>query len=209
MNVPAATHPPAPERRIRRAVSRTLGVAFVLSALVAVALVVAAQRGEPANAPATQADPRAAQQLAIPESLRARHQSFHAEFVAATQDPGKVGDAARSIETLATTHFARATDAFPPLGLLPRLAAGEMTPEMGDVVANAEDLRARLPQIRREHHELVVGLQRLAQAADDEGKPDARRFAEALILHIQEEEEILYPAVLLIGDHVKTQLARQ
>ena len=145
-------------------------------------------------------------ELKVPHSLQARHEAFHAEFIKATKEGGKVGDAARAIEKLGVAHFAKAKDAFQPLGLLPRLAEGKVTAEMGEAIKMAEKLRAGLPQIHREHRELVAGLKSLAEAAKEEGKTDYVRFAERLTLHIQDEEEVLYPAVLLIGDYVKRRL---
>lgn len=177
---------------------------LALAALLAVLFAVAATgRGRAARPdPAQDKSP----ELKVPASLRARHEDFHAEFTRATKDGGKVGDAARSVEKMAETHFAKAKDVFPPLGLLPQLAEGKITPEMGEAVKVADRLRAALPRIRREHGELVAGLKTLAEAAKEEGKTDYVRFAERLTLHIQEEEEVLYPAVLLIGDHVKRAL---
>jgi hypothetical protein len=145
-------------------------------------------------------------ELKIPDSLRARHEAFHAEFVKATKEAGKIGDAARAIEKVGTTHFAKAKEAFSPLGLLPRLAEGKVTPEMSAAVKKAEKLRAGLRQIHSEHRELLAGLKTLAEAATEEGKTDYVRFAERLTLHIQEEEEVLYPAVLLVGEYVKGRL---
>jgi hypothetical protein len=148
-------------------------------------------------------------ELKIPESLRLRHEAFHAEFSRAAMERGKVGDAARTIEKLAEAHFAKAKDAFPPLALLPLLSEGKVSPEIRKAVPMAERLKASLPQIRREHLELVAGLKRLAEAAQHEGQTDYVRFAERLIWHIQEEEEILYPAVLLVGEHVKGKLGKE
>lgn len=148
-------------------------------------------------------------ELKMPDSLRARHETFHAEFVKATKEGGKVGDAARAIEKVGTIHFAKAKEAFSPLGLLPRLAEGKVTAEMSEAIKKAEKLRASLPQIHREHRELVAGLKSLAEAAKEEGKTDYVRFAGRLTLHIQEEEEFLYPTVLLIGDYVKRRLDKE
>ena len=148
-------------------------------------------------------------ELKMPDSLRKRHEAFHAEFTGATKDAGKVGDAACSIEKLATAHFAKAKDVFPPLGLLPRLAEGKVTPDMREAVEIAETLRAGLPQIRRDHRELIAGLEKLGEAAKAAGKTDFVRFAEKLTLHIQEEEEVLYPTVLLVGDTVKRGLDKK
>lgn len=148
-------------------------------------------------------------ELKVPDSLRARHEAFHAEFIQATKEAGKIGDAARRIEQLGSAHFANAKDVFPPLGLLPRLAMGKVTPEMGEAISIAKKLRAGLPQIHGEHRELLAGLKKLGEAAKDEGKTDYVRFAERLTLHIQEEEEVLYPTVLLIGEYVKRGLDKQ
>ena len=163
-----------------------------------------------ARSPVTAAPPDSAKDepldFKMPDSLRERHEAFHEEFNKATKDCGKVGDAAREFEKLGATHFAKAKDVFPSLGLLPRLAEGKVTAEMGEAVKRAETLRAKLPQIRSEHRDLVAGLKKLAEAAKEEGQTDYVRFAESLTLHIHEEEEILYPTVLLIGDYVKSKL---
>ena len=184
---------------------RSYVVAFpaVLTVLLAVTAMGPSQAGGPP--PMTQPDSGQEKPPAfkIPESLRARHEAFHAEFVKATKEPGKVGDAARTIEKMGEAHFAKAKDVFAPLGLLPRLEERKGTPEMGHAIKMAEKLRVSLPQIHGEHRELVAGLKKLAEAAKEEGKADYMRFAERLTLHIQEEEEVLYPAVLLIGEYLK------
>jgi len=178
----------------------------VLAVLLAVTVLGPGQAGGPA--PVTLPDFGKEKPLAlkIPESLRARHEAFHAEFVKATKEAGKVGDAARAIEKMGTAHFAKAKEVFAPLGLLPLLAEGKVTPDMREAIKKADKLRAGLPQIHREHRELVAGLKKLAEAANDEGKRDYVGFAERLTLHIQEEEQVLYPAVLLIGEYVKRSL---
>jgi hypothetical protein len=186
----------------RPAAAMPRSTVVALPAVVAVLFAVATQ-GFAAPPDSGQGEPL---ELKIPHSLQARHEAFHAEFIKATKDAGKVGDAALAIEKLGTTHFAKAKDVFPPLGLLPRLAEGKITPEMGEAIKIAEKLKAGLPQIHHEHRDLVAGLKRLADAAKEEGKTDYVRFSERLTLHIQEEEEVLYPAVLLIGDYVKRRL---
>lgn len=188
------------------AIPRGSGVA--LPAVLAALLAVAALGPGRAGGTAAPADGGADKplELEMPGSLRMRHEAFHADFVKATKEGGNVGEAARSIEKLAEAHFAKAKEAFAPLGLLSRLAAGEVTPAMREAIGKAERLRAALPQIRRDHGELVIGLERLAESAKAEGKTDYARFAEQLTLHIGEEEEVLYPAALLVGEYLKRRL---
>ena len=150
--------------------------------------------------PASADDPRPQEEaLKVPEALRLRHEALVAEFTKATKDPGKVGEATRSIEKLAAAHFAKGKEVFKPLGLLPMLAEGQVPPGLTKAREIAELLRENLPQIRREHRDLIAGLEKLAAAAKEESKPEYAAFAERLILHIREEEEVLYPAVLLVG----------
>lgn len=183
-------------------------VITVLAFTLAVAASGLGRAGGPAAQPGDHNDK--SPDLKVPDSLQKRHEAFHAEFVKATKEGGKVGDAARAIEKLGTAHFAKAKDVFPPLGLLPRLAEGKVTPEMREAVTIAERLRIGLPQIHREHSELLAGLKKLGEAAKGEGKADYVRYVERLTLHIQEEEEeVLYPAVLLICDTVKRGLDKK
>lgn len=173
-----------------------------LAALAALfALFAGAGLTQPASVAA--AEPKEEDVPKVPESLRLRHEAFVAEFTRAAKDPGKVGDAARSIEKLAAAHFAKGKEVFKPLGLLPMLAEGRVPPGHAKAREIAESLRENLPQVRREHRDLIAGLKKLAAAAREESKPEYAAFAERLILHIREEEEVLYPAVLLVGETLK------
>lgn len=190
----------------RRTFPRTLARLSVLLAVAAGAVGESLAQG-PAVPPNSKREARV--ELKIPESLRLRHEAFRAEFAKALKDHGKVGQEAKVIEKLASAHFAKAKDVFPALGLLPLLAEGKVTPEMAAVRRITNHLRAALPQIRQEHRELVAGLKKIAEAARQEGKIEYVHFVERLNLHIQEEEEVLYPTVLLVGELVQLKLAHE
>jgi hypothetical protein len=96
--------------------------------------------------------------------------------------------------------------ALPPLGLLPLLTEGKMTPEMGDVLLLTNRLQTELRQMLAEHKAIVAALQHLAEVAKQEEKLEYARFAEKLMLHAQTEEEVLYPTAILIGEYVKLRL---
>jgi len=49
----------------------------------------------------------------------------------------------------------------------------------------------------------VAALKKLTSAAAEEKLPEPARFAEKLILHAQTEEEVLYPAAILVGEYLK------
>jgi hypothetical protein len=96
----------------------------------------------------------------------------------------------------------------PPLGLLSALAEGRVTPEMGEGLAMTDRLKAELGEMLGEHKAVVAALRRLAGAAKKEGKRGYERFAEKLILHAQTEEQVLYPAAILIGEYLRMKLHR-
>jgi hypothetical protein len=73
---------------------------------------------------------------------------------------------------------------------------------MEPAVAMAHRLKADLGHMLLEHKEIVAALEALKEAAGSEGKASAAGFAEKLMLHAQTEEEVLYPAAILIGEYI-------
>ena len=54
-----------------------------------------------------------------------------------------------------------------------------------------------------EHRGIIEALAQLVKAAEEEQRPEAIAFAEKLPLHAATEEEVLYPAALLVGEYLK------
>jgi hypothetical protein len=77
---------------------------------------------------------------------------------------------------------------------------------MKDVLPMIDKLRAELPRMLEEHKLVLGALRRLASAAKQEKKPEAARFAEALKVHALTEEQVLYPAALLVGECIRARL---
>ena len=147
--------------------------------------------------------------LKIPASLKVEHEELHAELGALTRAPGKVGDAARNVAALLHPHFVKEEEyALPPLGLLATIARGTVTASMRPVVAMTDRLKRDLPEMFAEHRTVVAALEKLAKAGKTEGRADAERFAEKLRVHAETEEEVLYPAAILVGEYVKAQLGK-
>jgi hypothetical protein len=145
----------------------------------------------------------------IPSPLKGEHEELHEELAKATKVAGKIGDAARAVAQILHPHFVKEEEyALPPLGLLPRLAAGDVTPEMADVLALTERLKAELPQMLEEHKAIVAALSHLVEVAKQEHKLEYAHFAEKLMLHAQTEEEVLYPTATMIGEYLKLILKR-
>jgi hypothetical protein len=143
----------------------------------------------------------------IPTSLKLEHEELHAELVRATKAGGKVGAAATGVAKVLHDHFVKEEEfALPPIGLLAALARGEVDENMKSVLRMTDRLKAELPEMLEEHKAVVAALKNLIAAAEAENKPEHARFAEKLMLHAQTEEEVLYPAAILVGEYLKLKL---
>lgn len=143
-------------------------------------------------------------QFNIPQSIKAEHEELHAGLAAAIKSGGRTAEAARAVEEVMRPHFlAEEEYALPPLGLLPLLAQGGEQPWMADALPMTEKLKANLPKMLQEHKAVAAALEKLSRAAREEKKPEHIRFAEKLLLHAHNEEEVLYPAAILVGEYLK------
>ena len=106
------------------------------------------------------------------------------------------------------TTSSRRRSALPPLGLLKALVEGGAEQEVAEVIAMTDKLEAELGTMLSEHKQIVGELTKLIEAAKAENRPAVVHFAERLMLHAEAEEEVLYPAAILVGRYLKLRLGR-
>jgi len=146
----------------------------------------------------------------IPLPLQHEHEALHERLRQATQAGGEVGAAARTLASLMHPHFVKEDQiALPPLGLLVALSRGEASAEMAEVLELTDRLEAELPQMLAEHRAIVEALNKLREAAVRAGRNDIVVFAEALVEHARTEEEVMYPAAVLVGQVVRQRLGQR
>lgn len=161
----------------------------------------------PATASAQEAG-RPSAALAIPPAMKAEHDAIHQRLVRATAAPGRTGDAARALAEVLHPHFVREEQiALPPLGLLAPLARGEFTPEMATTLSMTDSLRAELPRMLEEHKGIHAAAARLAEVARIESNAEVEDLARTLVAHAEAEEQLFYPAAVLVGEIVRTRAA--
>lgn len=148
--------------------------------------------------------------IAIPPSLQIEHKAIHDALEAATKAPGRVGAAAKALAAVLGPHFERENQiALPPLGLLAPLAAGETPAGMKEALAMTDALRKELPRMLEEHKQIRAAVEKLRAAAREEKVPALEQFAEDLGSHARSEEEVLYPAAILVGDIIRARTAQK
>ena len=161
-----------------------------------------------AFAPSPQATGAQKSVLTIPPSLEAEHEEIHEALTAATGVPGEVGAAAKALATVLHPHFERENQiALPPLGRLAPLAAGKTPAGLQEALAMSDALRKELPRMMEEHERIRAATAKLRDVARKEKAPVHERFAERLAAHARTEEEVLYPAAILIGDIIRARTA--
>jgi hypothetical protein len=140
----------------------------------------------------------------IPTSIRVEHEKLHEDLAKAIQVTGKLGAAAKDVAAILVPHFRKEEEyALPPLGLLSVLAEREIKSDMKEVLPITERFKADLPHMLEEHKAIVAALKDFIEEAKTAKKPEFVYFAEKLTLHAKHEEEVLYPAALLVGEYIK------
>ena len=69
-----------------------------------------------------------------------------------------------------------------------------------------DSLRAELPRMLEEHKAIHAATLRLGEVARTAKNASVARLAEDLLVHAQSEEEVFYPAAILVGDLVRMHL---
>jgi hypothetical protein len=168
------------------------------------ALLASAAAAQPSGHAAHHPQAEASAMFQTPQSIAAEHRELHEVLAGATREPGELGAAARGLETALAPHFKREEEiATPPLGLLGALAHAPATSEMRAVLPMTDALEAELPRMLEEHEGIKAAAAKFRAAAVAAKRDDYVRFADALAAHARQEEEILYPAAILVGRYVK------
>lgn len=188
---------------------RTARIPTLSSALVALATIVVFPVAAYAQ-PGHGGDKPASGEIRIPASIAAEHKEIVATLAQATRESGPVGVAARELAGVLEPHFEREEQiALPPLGLLAPLAAGARIPDdaASAALSMSQSLRSEMPRMMEEHQTIRSAVRKLGEAARSEKAARYERFAEALASHARSEEEVLYPAAILVGDLVRAKRA--
>lgn len=151
------------------------------------------------------------ERVSTPQSLHMEHEELHEQLKKAIESGGKIGDTAKIVAELLHPHFEKEEKyAVPPLGFLTFLTEQRETKTTSNdmhyqntIITLTDKLKEDLPNMLDEHKKIVSALENLIDAAIQENKPEHKHFAEKLRLHAQTEEEILYPAAILVGEYLK------
>jgi hemerythrin len=146
--------------------------------------------------------------IKVPQALIEDHKNISLELDKASKMGGKVGEAAIQLKNVWEAHFKHEEEfALPPLGLLPGLASGELDLSMDEAIVMTDTLKTEMPQMIDEHKAILAAIDKFTDAARQEGKLGYGDFIQDMKLHIREEEQVYYPAAILVGAFLRVKHA--
>lgn len=140
----------------------------------------------------------------IPKSIKNGHENLCTELQAITALGGNIGETAKHLEDVMYKHFQKEEEyALPPLGFLLALSEGSWEIDSEAAIKMADRLQSKLSELKEEHTQISKALQNLKMVAEAEGEISAKQFVKDLTLHVDIEDQVLYPTTILIGNYLK------
>lgn len=195
-----------------KASPRALFVAMVFPTLVAVSAVpinsqMATTTNNTSNATrATSNDTNISSEVSTvltkPPSLEKEHEEIHKTLATIVESSGNTAAVAKQVRTLMQPHFEKEEQlSIPVLGALLPYVEGTLTPEAkNQAIEIANMFKQEYKNMLNEHKQIVVALDNLSKTASMENRQDALTFIEQLKAHAMNEEQVTYPATIVIGD---------
>lgn len=142
--------------------------------------------------------------LGIPKAMEEEHEELHEELRSATKIRGKVGEAAVRVAQALHPHFERENElALPVIGVARELVEGKTSADFLKALELADKFKAEYDKMLQEHLEIVKALDQLHKVAKQAKKRNVIDFGRRLKLPAQTEEDLTYPAVLMVGKLLK------
>jgi hypothetical protein len=140
----------------------------------------------------------------VPGSVKEEYESLYQSLKDAVNVPGNVGTAAKDAFRLVQQHYNKDCEfALPPLKYLPTIAGENLTGEIEKIHNMSTRLKRQLPHMRKEVVNITAALEKLAEVSLREEKREYHHLARGFIMFLEREDQVLYPAAVLIGDLIQ------
>lgn len=140
----------------------------------------------------------------IPLAIKHGHEYLVADLKKVIQQGGKVKEKAEELDEYMNYHFSKEEEyALPPLGLLLVLTEGKWDLDPQEAIKMSDTLQEKFEEMSKEHENIAKLMHELKDIAEKEHNSVAKQFVKNLTLHVELEDQVLYPATLLIGNYLK------
>jgi len=132
------------------------------------------------------------------------HQDSIGQITTLAQRPAPIGPEASKLLDLVKPHMLRNENILlPPLTLMPLMAEVDAAQSMRWALPLIDRIRYQQPQNFREQQKIALQLNALTTAAQEANDPEAVDVAKRIAATILEDDEVIQPTLLLIGQHLR------
>lgn len=140
----------------------------------------------------------------IPLSIQHGHEYLSDELKKVMAQGGEIKNKAEILSEYMKKHFIKEEEyALPPLGLLLALSEGGWDIDPAEAIKMSDTFQEKFDEMKQEHENISKLINDLEIVAEKENNHAAKRFIKNLNLHVELEDQVLYPATLLIGNYLK------
>lgn len=142
--------------------------------------------------------------LKTPKAIIHGHKNLIEEMEGVIATGGKIAEKARILKGTMASHFKKEEEyALPPLGLLLSLSEGNWQINPEEAIKMADNLQLKLAEMTQDHLDIKDVLNELKLIAEEEKNFMVIYFVRNLVSHMELEDEVLYPATILVGNYLK------
>jgi hypothetical protein len=140
--------------------------------------------------------------LVKPPSLEEEHKEIHEKLEKIVSSSGDTANMAKQVQSLMQPHFEKEEQlSILVLGALQPYVNGTLTEEAkNQVIQISQQFKQEYPSMLEEHKQIVAALDNLENIAMQENKQDVISFITDLKNHAMNEEQVTYPATIVIGE---------
>ena len=144
----------------------------------------------------------------VPSSIKQEHEILLDQIHRITLFQDSAGLVAVKLNDLMQHHFKEEEDfVLRPLGLLSLLASGKIPEQSKEIILLTDNLTSQLTHLSVEHQLIKAYMDELRQADTNGRHREIIEFERELHKHANTEEEVFFPAAILIGEYLKVKVA--
>ena len=160
-------------------------------------------------APIAARDAAAQSALQVPQSIRLQHEQIVSRLASLAKGKGPVAAAAQKAVNVLKDHYAKEEQfVLPPLGLLPRLAKGEVSKDMEPAIAMAERTKAALAEFQNDHIQLTSLMNEMIAVGKKHRSQELLNLATRIANQSLNDIEVAQPATIFIGEYLRQKLPK-
>lgn len=140
--------------------------------------------------------------LVKPSSLEEEHKETHEKLEKIISSSGDTANMAKQVQSILQPHFEKEEQlSIPVLGSLQPYVNGTLTEETrNQAIQISQQFKQEYPTMLEEHKQIVAALDNLENTAMQENRQDAISFIADLKSHAMNEEQVTYPATVIVGE---------